>query len=223
MSSNIDWNDTIKKEAEGINGEDFGEVQEVSNGSVLVQRGIINKEKFLIPQELAESYDGDIVRFKISEDDLLSRYREEDSVAASAAATIGETQTTQEVEQSEVNTEETIPLTKERLDVSKNVQEQQATITKKPVTETKTVEVPVTHEEVSIERRAPSGGEGQVASEGPVTSSEEITIPLKKEEVEVNKTPYVKEEVTVTKKPVTETRQVTEEVTAERISTEDSQ
>jgi uncharacterized protein (TIGR02271 family) len=222
MSSNIDWNDTIKKEAEGINGEDFGEVQEVLNGSVLVQRGIINKEKFLIPQELAESYDGDIVRFKISEDDLLSRYREEDRVAEATPNT-EETLTTQEIEQGEVNTEETIPLTEERLDVSKNVQEQQATITKKPVTETKTVEVPVTHEEVSIERRAPSGGEGQVASEGPVTSSEEITIPLKREEVEVNKTPYVKEEVTVTKKPVTETRQVTEEVTAERISTEDSQ
>jgi uncharacterized protein (TIGR02271 family) len=220
MSSNIDWNDTIKKEAEGINGEDFGEVQEVSNGSVLVQRGIINKEKFLIPQELAESYDGDIVRFRISEDDMLSKYREGDSVPASESV---ETKTTQDIVQSEEKIEETIPLTEERLEVSKNVQEQQATITKKPVTETKTVEVPVTHEEVSIERRAPSGGEGQVASEGPVTSSEEINIPLKKEEVEVNKTPYVKEEVAVTKKPVTQTRQVTEEVTSERISTEDSQ
>ncbi len=220
MSSNIDWNDTIKKEAEGINGEDFGEVQEVSNGSVLVQRGIINKEKFLIPQELVESYDGDIVRFRISEDDMLSKYREGDSVATSESV---ETETTQDIVQSDEEIEETIPLTEERLEVSKNVQEQQATITKKPVTETKTVEVPVTHEEVSIERRAPSGGEGQVASEGPVTSSEEINIPLKKEEVEVNKTPYVKEEVTVTKKPVTETRQVTEEVTSESISTEDSQ
>jgi uncharacterized protein (TIGR02271 family) len=220
MSSNIDWNDTIKKEAEGINGEDFGEIQEVSNGSVLVQRGIINKEKFLIPQELVESYDGDIVRFRISEDDMLSKYREGDSVAASESV---ETETTQDIVQSEEKIEETIPLTEERLEVSKNVQEQQATITKKPVTETKTVEVPVTHEEVSIERRAPSGGEGQVASEGPVTSSEEINIPLKKEEVEVNKTPYVKEEVAVTKKPVTQTRQVKEEVTSERISTEDSQ
>ena len=81
------------------------------------------------------------------------------------------------------------------------------------------MEVPVTHEEVSIERRTPSGGEGQVASERPVTSTEEISIPLKKEEVEVNKTPYVKEEVTVKKKPVTETREVTAEVTSERIST----
>ena len=84
------------------------------------------------------------------------------------------------------------------------------------------MQVPVTHEEVSIERRNPYCGEGQVASEGPVTSIEEISLPLKKEEVEVNKTPYVKEEVTVKKKPVTETREVTEEVTSERISADNS-
>jgi len=45
MSSNIDWSDT-KKEAEGVNGEDFGEIQDVSNGFVVVQRGIINKDRF---------------------------------------------------------------------------------------------------------------------------------------------------------------------------------
>ena len=218
MSSNIDWSDTIKKEAEGLNGEDFGEVQDVSNGFVLVQRGIINKERFLIPQGLAESYDGDIVRFSISEDDMLNKYREGSDVEATATVNTEQDVQTQDNAQ---NVEETIPLTEERLDVSKNVQEQQATITKRPVTETQTVEVPVTHEEVSIERRTPSGGEGQVASEGPVTSTQEISIPVKKEEVEVTKTPYVKEEVTVTKKPVTETREVTEEVTSERIDTED--
>lgn len=219
MSSNINWNEVIKKEAEGLNGEDFGEVQDVSNGFVLVQKGIINKEKFLIPQELAESFDGDILRFSISKEDVLNKYREEDNVKSTE-----QTDQTQNIVQSEEEeiTEQTIPLTEEELDVSKTVEEQHATITKKPVTETKTVEVPVTHEEVSIERRPPSGGEGQVSSEGPVTSTEEISIPVKKEEVEVTKTPYVKEEVTVTKKPVTETREVTEEVTSERIDTEES-
>ena len=206
-STNIDWSDTIKKEAEGLNGEDFGEVQDVSNGFVLVQRGIINKEKFLIPQELAESYDGDIVRFRIAEDDLLNKYREGSGITTTTA---GETET-----------EQTIPLTEERLEVSKDVREQHATITKEPITETKTVQVPVTHEEVSIERRKPFG-EQTYTEQKPVTSTEEISIPLKKEEVEVNKTPYVKEEVTVKKKPVTETREVTEEVTSERISTDNS-
>jgi uncharacterized protein (TIGR02271 family) len=214
-STNIDWNDTIKKEAEGINGEDFGEVQDVSNGFVLVQRGIINKEKFLIPQELAESYDGDIVRFRIAEDDLLNKYREGSGITAQTETTA------QDVTSGETETEQTIPLTEERLNISKDVQEQQATITKEPITETKTVEVPVTHEEISIERRKLSG-EQTYTEQKPVTSQEEISIPLKKEEVEVNKTPYVKEEVTVKKKPVTETREVTEEVTSERISTDNS-
>ena len=38
MSSTINWNDVIKKEARGLNDEDFGEVQDVSNGYVLVQK-----------------------------------------------------------------------------------------------------------------------------------------------------------------------------------------
>jgi uncharacterized protein (TIGR02271 family) len=222
MSSNIDWSDAIKKEAEGLNGEDFGEVQDVLNGFVLLQRGIINKERFLIPQGLAESYDGDIVRFSISEDDMLNKYRQGSEVeSASATATTINTEQDMTTQDNVQKVIETSPLKEERLDVSKNVQEQQATITKRPVTETKTIKVPVTHEEVSIEKRAPSGGDGQVASEGPVTSTQEISIPVKKEEVEVTKTPYVKEEIAVTKKPVTETIEVKEEVTSERIDTED--
>ncbi|MBA2268419.1 MAG: hypothetical protein M3Q77_08120 [Thermoproteota archaeon] len=46
MSSSIDWIDTIKKKTKGINGEDLGEVQDVSNGYYLVQRGAVNKERF---------------------------------------------------------------------------------------------------------------------------------------------------------------------------------
>ncbi|WP_186434203.1 hypothetical protein [Candidatus Nitrosocosmicus arcticus] len=46
MSYSIDWIDTIKKETKGINGKDFGEVQDVSNGYFLVQRGVVNKGRF---------------------------------------------------------------------------------------------------------------------------------------------------------------------------------
>ncbi len=77
MSSNIDWNDVLKKEARGLNDEDFGEVQDVSNGYVFVQKGIVNKEKFFIPQEKVESYDGDVLRFGISYDEALSTYQGE--------------------------------------------------------------------------------------------------------------------------------------------------
>ena len=74
MSSSIDWNDTIKKEARGSNDEGLGEVQEVTDDYILVQRGVINKEKFYIPQDQAESYDGSVLRFRISEDEIKSKY-----------------------------------------------------------------------------------------------------------------------------------------------------
>jgi hypothetical protein len=51
-AKDIDWNDVIKKEARGGSGdEDLGEVQEVSQDYILVQRGMINKEKFYIPKD----------------------------------------------------------------------------------------------------------------------------------------------------------------------------
>src|SRR5919199_4914211 len=73
-SSTIDCNDVMKKEARGTNDEDLGEVKEVGEKYLLVQRGIINKDKFYIPKDMVEGYDGDVLRFRISEEDAKSRF-----------------------------------------------------------------------------------------------------------------------------------------------------
>lgn len=87
------------------------------------------------------------MRFRISEDELLSKYREGSDLEAAATAIKVNTEQTETIQDNVQNLEEeTIPLAEERLYVPKNVQEREATITKKPITETKTVEVPVIHE-----------------------------------------------------------------------------
>jgi uncharacterized protein (TIGR02271 family) len=221
MISNIEWGDTIKKEARASNDEDLGEVQEVTDGYVLVQRGMINKEKFYIPQDQVESYDGSVLRFTISEDEIKSKYMSDIPPPPSSFTK----PTSSRIQRSEDNNkdfgqveegETKVPLSDEKLNVSKHAQESHVKVTKEPIKETKTVQVPLTHEEVTIETRPPSG---DTQAQEPVSSKEDITIPVKKEEVgEVKKTPYVKEEVVVKKKPVTETKEVTEETTSERIS-----
>jgi uncharacterized protein (TIGR02271 family) len=213
-SNNIEWNDVIKKEARGINDEDLGEVQEIQGNYVLVQKGMINKEKFYIPKDQAESYDGNVIKFSFSEQDLSQFQREPPNIYGED--TMQEQQTNQETETEE---EANIPLTEERLDVSKKSQEDQATITKKPVKETKTVEVPLTREEVNIERRPPKGGSEKEAQNAPVQSEKEIKIPVRREEAEITKKPYVKEEVAVKKKKVTDNKKVTEDVTSEELDT----
>ena len=205
-TKNIDQNDVIKKEARGSGDEDLGEVQETGQDYVLVQRGMINKEKFYIPKDMVESYDGDVLRFRISEDDAKSRFlRDSPSPSSSSSANEG-------LAAARKAEETTVPLTEERLDASKKESTREATITKEPLTETKTIEVPVTHEEISVERRPASGS---TTAERPVQSKTETKVPLKQEEVQVTKQPYVKEEVSVKKKPVTETRTITDQVTSE--------
>jgi uncharacterized protein (TIGR02271 family) len=213
MNPTIDWNDVIKKEARGINDEDLGEVQLVEDNYVLVQRGIINKEKFYIPKDQAESYDGDVLKFKFSEQEL-SQYQDEPPSTHDAKSNSDITQ--ENIQEEEKTDEESVPLTEERLDVSKVSQENQATITKKPVTETKTEQVQLMHEEISIERRPPSG---QTEAQSPIQSQEDIKIPLKREEVEVTKKPYVKEEAVIKKKAFTDNKEITENLTSEELDT----
>jgi uncharacterized protein (TIGR02271 family) len=210
-ASNIDWSEVIKKEARGSGDEDLGEVQEVGPNYVLVKKGLINKEKFYIPKDQVESYDGDTLRFRISEEEVKSKYMGDypPSSGTSRAQNITDKPTTEET---------TVPVTEERLGVSKSQSTREATITKTPVTQTKTVEVPVTHEEISVERRPVSGTTmTSAAPDRPVDSEQKIRVPLKQEQVQVTKQPYVKEEVSVKKKPVTETKTVSDQVTSEEV------
>ena len=116
--SNINWNDVIKKEARGSGDEDLGEVQEVGPNYVLVKKGILNKEKFYIPKDQVESYDGDTLRFRISEDEAKSRYTGEYHPSSTKETGYSSASTTRTVAD-KVNQEETaIPVTEERLGVS---------------------------------------------------------------------------------------------------------
>src|ERR671932_1336722 len=136
-SSSIDWSDVIKKEARGSNDEDLGEVQEVGQDYVLVQRGIINKDKFYIPKDMVESYDGQVLRFSISEEDAKSRF-----LGDSPPPTTAENEGLTAARKAE---ETVIPVTAETIDATTTEPTREATVIMEPVTETKTVEVPVTH------------------------------------------------------------------------------
>ena len=205
----IAWDNVIKKEARGaIDDSDFGEVQEVGQQYVLTQKGLVNKEKFFIPKYLVQGFDGDTLWFNASENDLQGWKR--DSPPDNNEYSNYKTQ------ESPADVETRIPLIEERLNVSKSTSTSEATITKEPVTETKTVEVPVTHEELTVERR-PASESTKTTTERPVQSKTDTKVQLNKEEVQVTKEPYVKEEVVVKKKPVTETRTVSDTVTSEKV------
>jgi uncharacterized protein (TIGR02271 family) len=210
-NESISWDNVIKKEARGaVDDSDFGEVQELGQHYVQTQKGMVNKEKFYIPKYLVQGFDGDTLWFNASESDL-------EGWKHDSAPDYNEYAQYKKSEEAPADAETRIPLIEERLNVSKSRSTSEATITKEPVTETKTVEVPVTHEELTVERRPAGEISSTTTTERPVQSKTDTKVQLSKEDVQVTKEPYVKEEVVVKKKPVTETRTVSDTVTSEKV------
>jgi uncharacterized protein (TIGR02271 family) len=210
----LDWDEIIKKEARSLDDANLGKVQEINETSFIIEKGTKNREKFYIPRSIPHAYNGSVILLDITEDEAKKKFMTDPSMPTPSA------------EQSKVlpreeNEETIIPLTEERLEVSKKETMEEATLIKESVKETKTVEVQLTHEELIIEKRKPSSSSGDTTTkeeQKQIQSKTEITIPLKKEEVVVTKKPYVKEEIVIKKKQVTETKTVSEDVISEKVS-----
>ena len=199
-ANEILWDKIIKKEARGIDDADLGEVQEVNSDNVVTQKGILDKEWFHIPRNLVNSYDGNKLIFRVTKEEAETTYLRNERPAEAI-----------EVDESENH----IPVVEERLEPTTKVVVEETTIVKEPIKETKTIEVPLTHEELVIERKTVE--DYRLTDEKPVESRTEIKIPLKREEVEATKQSYVKEEIILKKKQVTETRTLTEELASEKL------
>src|SRR5688572_3861583 len=130
MSFNIDWNNIIKKEARGIDNTEL-EVHEIQGNYIFVQRGIINKEKLYIPRDQVESYDGDTLKFRLSEQELNQYQQQDDQNLMDFNSKEREQHIISQEIQSENNDDKktsTSSITEEKkIDVSKESKEKQAT------------------------------------------------------------------------------------------------
>lgn len=98
-------------------------------------------------------------------------------------------------------------LHEEELDIAKDkVKSGEVSLQKEIIEEHKSVDVPVTHEEVIIERKAFD----HEPSDSPISAEETIHIPVSEEHVEVGKHTVITGEVTAHKREVEETEHIDE-------------
>jgi uncharacterized protein (TIGR02271 family) len=118
-------------------------------------------------------------------------------------------------------TDDAMTRSEERLDVGKEqVQTGRARLRKYVVTEQQRVDVPVSREEVRIEREPITDGNVGSAMNGPDLSDEEHEIVLNEERPVINKETVPVERVRLGKEQVTENRQVNADVSREEITTD---
>ncbi len=115
----------------------------------------------------------------------------------------------------DVNTDEarSLRLREEQLQVEKQrVQSGEVRLHKEVVAEQKNIDVPVTHEEVIVERHPYTEAR---ATDAPIGSDEVIRVPVTDERVNVTKTQVETGEVAIGKRQVQETQRVTDTVRRE--------
>jgi uncharacterized protein (TIGR02271 family) len=110
-----------------------------------------------------------------------------------------------------------VQLREEQLQVYKKpVQTGEARVRKEVVSEQKTMDVPVTREEVYIERHPASGP----SSDTPIGEGESIRVPVSEEKVNVSKQTVETGEIALRKRQVQDTKQVSDTVRKEKAHVE---
>lgn len=118
---------------------------------------------------------------------------------------------------------EQMELHEEVVDVDTNtVKSGEVNIDKRTVTDQEEFEVPVTKQEVSIERRPVNKVSERGKTAGAYTEKDEIHVPVFEEKVDVDKKDVIKEEIVVNKKDVKENVHVRENVRREEAEIKDT-
>jgi uncharacterized protein (TIGR02271 family) len=121
-------------------------------------------------------------------------------------------------------TDDAMTRSEEELQVGTQTRERgRARLRKYVTTEQQTVTVPVSREEVRVEREPITDANLDAATSGPDISEEEHEVTLREEEVVVDKRAVPKERVRLDTETVTDERQVAEEVRKEQIQVEGDQ
>jgi hypothetical protein len=68
------WELLKGKKVKTNDGQDVGEIKDVTQNYIRLEKGLINKDKWWIPKYVADAYDGKVLWLLISSDDLAKGY-----------------------------------------------------------------------------------------------------------------------------------------------------
>lgn len=206
------WDRVVHKNVRTSDNQGFGKVIAIpTDGESILVTSQGGSNRYLLPKSVVDGFNGAELILGVTAAEMSSYKKDEAQLSDRQPSDL----TAQKVDAGKG--QHTIPLAGERLKVTKHTKTETATIRKVPVKETKTIEIPITYEELILERRPASG----IEAEPPTESAEELRIALNREEFEISKEPYVKEELVIRKEPKTETKTITETVRSERIADAD--
>jgi uncharacterized protein (TIGR02271 family) len=205
-------------EVRDADGNKIGNCGETLGDYFNVDAGFLGMTEYYIPFSAITNVSENDIYLNVRKDEVKSMGwdRRPETSSTSTAATTENRGTRMRSAEATGAAEQTIQLREEQLQARKvATQSGSVELGKEIVEEQRTLEVPVSHEEVYIERHPV---DRRVADQ-PIseTETETIRVPVTEEHVEVEKQPVVYEEVGLGKRVTQETQQVSDTVRREEL------
>ena len=68
------WSQLKGKKVKTNDGKDLGEIKDVTESYIRLEKGLVNKDKYWIPKYVADAYDGKVLWLLVSSDDISRGY-----------------------------------------------------------------------------------------------------------------------------------------------------
>jgi uncharacterized protein (TIGR02271 family) len=189
--------------ARSSDGASLGKIIRIEQGFLVVEKGFFFPKDYELPISLVADIRDDECWLRVSREEL---ERQGETERGAAEPTRAGTERTYEGEQR-------MQLSEEELEARKRVRDAgEVAVRKEVVTERRQVDVPVTKEEVHVER-VPASASAE--PRGETFEEKEIRVPVREEDVEDTKRPRVREEVRVSKSTRQEEQRVEGDVRRE--------
>ncbi len=212
----------------GSNNEKIGQIAEVGQDHLLVQKGMLFHKDMYVPMSAVSRVDGKHVYLNLSKEQVNQMAAENLPARGDAwygTTTTGTTMTAANTTGTARTGGETVsvPVIEEELRADvREVSGGGARIVKDVVSEQQSIDVPVKHEEVYVTERAVNRPATQADMAAMNRDTETIDIPLTEQQVVTSKEAVVTGEVGIRKQVTTETQRVSDTVRREEVHMEDA-
>jgi len=209
-------------------GERLGKIAEMSDDHIRIEKGLFFPKDFTCRYDDVSDVRDDGVYLSLAKSEL-SEWRNESYTGWNQAEGINEgsvyaepNEAVRDRYQNRSSDQVNVPVVEEELTANKTSREAGSVRLRKFVhTELRHFTVPVTREEVRVERVPVADDLRSTSSVGDTAFQEKtIEVPIMEEEVTVSKRPVVKEEVRVSKERVTEEKDLSGEIRKEEVRIE---
>ena len=76
LTVGLSWDEALDKTAKSINNKEIGKIKDISQDYIHIQKGLVEKDHYLVPKYFVEGYEDDDIILSLTEDEIKDKFNQ---------------------------------------------------------------------------------------------------------------------------------------------------